>query len=174
MQIQVPARAEEACQNMTQQPNWSSYALSPKTSLWDSCGRNLHTNTVKKKQIINIWARCPSLKKIWIFEHQALIKTKNWWTICIIFRDPILLKKTLNSCLLHNMYFKIVPFLSFFKVTQPKFQPFGLHLTLAGDSFLVLRMAAILSTCCFISGQDITRSIAAATLSASKLNKYIV
>ncbi len=88
-----------------------------------------------------------------------------------IFKDPVLLKEGRIVVFFINMYFKIVPFLSFFIVTQPKFQPFGLHLTLAGDSFLVLSMAAILSTWCFISGQDITRSIAAATLSASKLNK---
>jgi hypothetical protein len=47
MQVQVPAREEEACQNITK---LIILRRSPKTSLWDSCGFNLHTNTVYRKK----------------------------------------------------------------------------------------------------------------------------
>jgi hypothetical protein len=36
---------------------------SPKTSLWDSCGLNLHTNTVYRKEIIKYKGKVPVNKK---------------------------------------------------------------------------------------------------------------
>jgi hypothetical protein len=48
MQVQVPARAEEACQIYDPTTKLIILRRSPKTSIWDSCGRYC----IKKEIII--------------------------------------------------------------------------------------------------------------------------
>jgi hypothetical protein len=49
MQVQVPARAEEACQIYDPTTKLIILRRSPKTSLWDSCGRYCIQKEKEKK-----------------------------------------------------------------------------------------------------------------------------
>jgi hypothetical protein len=50
MQVQVPARAEEAYQTYDPTTKLIILRRSPKISLWDSCGLNLHTKTERNNK----------------------------------------------------------------------------------------------------------------------------
>jgi len=63
MQVQVPARAEEACQNYDPTTKLIILRRSSKTLLWDSCGLNLHTKYCTQKEIIKYKGKVPVNKK---------------------------------------------------------------------------------------------------------------
>jgi hypothetical protein len=57
--VGVPARTEEACQKYHPITKLIILRRSPKTSLWDSCGLNLHTKYCIQKEIIKYKGKVP-------------------------------------------------------------------------------------------------------------------